>query len=55
MEQPKNPGGRPPKPDDEKLVQRSIRMRQAQWDKVDANGGVDWLRKLIDRAKPKPK
>lgn len=52
MEEPKNKGGRPPKPDSEKLVQRSIRLAPAQWAKFDAAGGIEWLRKLIDRAKP---
>jgi hypothetical protein len=53
MEQPKNPGGRPPKPPDEKLEQRSIRLTPAQWAKYEAAGGIEWLRKLIDRARPK--
>ena len=34
----------------ERLEQRSIRLSPAQWQKVDAYG-LDWLRKLIDRAK----
>lgn len=53
MEEPKRPRGRPPAPPDEKLEQRSIRLTAAQWGKVDAMG-MAWLRKLIDRAKPKP-
>jgi hypothetical protein len=53
MEQPKNPGGRPPKPEAERLVQRSIRLTPAQWAKFDAAGGIAWLRGLIDRARPK--
>ena len=52
MDKPKHPGGRPPKPDEEKLMQRSIRLLPKQWEKFDAAGGIDWLRKLIDRAKP---
>ena len=52
--EPKNKGGRPPKPDSERLVQRSIRLLPSQWAKYDAAGGIDWLRGLIDRAKPKP-
>lgn len=55
MEQPKNKGGRPPKSDDQKLVQRSLRLTPAQWDKYDQAGGIEWLRKLIDRAKVPPK
>lgn len=51
MEKPKNPGGRPPIPDEDKLVQKSIRLKQKHWDKIDALG-LDWLRKLIERAKP---
>lgn len=43
--------GRPPTPDDEKLVVRSIRLKNRQWEKVD-RFGLDWLRALIDRAKP---
>jgi hypothetical protein len=50
MEQPKRPRGRPPTPPDEKLEQRSIRLTAAQWAKIDAKG-LDWLRKLIDRAR----
>jgi hypothetical protein len=44
----KSRGGRPPKPPGEKLVQRSIRLGQEHWDKIDENGGPDWLRKVID-------
>ena len=51
MEQPKNKGGRPPKPDDERLVQRSIRLPPELWAKIAANGGIDWLRAVIKRAK----
>jgi len=51
MEPPKRPRGRPPVPPEEKLEQRSIRLTPAQWEKVDTFG-IDWLRKLIERAKP---
>lgn len=51
-DEPKSRGGRPPKPDDQRLVQRSIRLLPAQWAKYDASGGIEWLRSLIDRAKP---
>lgn len=51
--EPKNRGGRPVKPDDQRLVQRSIRLLPTQWAKFDAAGGVEWLRGLIDRARPK--
>lgn len=52
MGKPKNLGGRPPKPPDERLVQRSIRLTPAQWAKFDAAGGIEWLRSLIQRARP---
>lgn len=51
MEQPKKPMGRPPVPPELKLEQRSIRLTAAQWAKIEAHG-MDWLRKLITRAKP---
>ncbi len=51
MEQPKNKGGRPPKPDSAKLVQRSIRLPLALWANIDAHG-LEWLRAVIKRAKP---
>jgi hypothetical protein len=35
-------------------VQRSIRLLPSQWAKYDAAGGIEWLRGLIDRSKPKP-
>jgi len=52
-EQPVNLGGRPPKPESERLVQRSVRMPPDLWEKVDAHGGVTWIRELIRRARPK--
>ena len=51
MEEPNKKIGAPTKPDDEKLVQRSIRMKNRQWEKVD-RFGLDWLRALIDKARP---
>jgi hypothetical protein len=48
---PKHAGGRPPKPESERLVLRSIRLTPAQWEKIDLHG-KEWLRALIDRAKP---
>ena len=50
MEQPKNKGGRPKKPDAQRLVQRSIRFLPEVWDKIDANG-LDWLRDVVMRAR----
>lgn len=51
MENLKNLGGRPPKSPDEKLEQRSIRLKPCHWRKVDALG-LEWLRALIERGKP---
>ncbi|MDN7465816.1 hypothetical protein [Burkholderia gladioli] len=48
---PKHPGGRPPLPDDQKLIQGSIRLTAEQWAKI-ARYGKPWLRQLIQRAKP---
>lgn len=49
----KKPRGRPPVPPDERLEQRSIRLSAKQWEKIDAAGGIEALRKLIDRWRPK--
>ena len=46
--------GRPPKAPEERLVQRSIRLPPALWEKIDRNG-LDWLRALVKRAKEPPK
>jgi hypothetical protein len=51
MEQPKNKGGRPTKPEDMRLVQRSIRLPPALWAKIDAHG-LEWLRGVIQRTRP---
>jgi len=51
-EAPKRRPGRPPLTEAERLIQRSIRMTAEQWEKIDASGGVPWLRQLIDRARP---
>jgi len=45
------PKGRPPKPESERLVQRSIRLPPDLWAKIDAHG-LEWLRAAIRRAKP---
>jgi hypothetical protein len=50
--EPKRTRGRPPAPPEEKLILRSIRLKAQQWAKVD-EFGIEWLRKLIDRARPK--
>ena len=43
--------GRKPKPPDEVLHTVSVRLSQVQRDKVDALGGLAWLREKIDKAK----
>ena len=43
--------GRKPTPEAEALRVGSIRLTQAQWDKLAALGGVTWLRDKIDRAR----
>lgn len=44
----KRPRGRPEVSDDERLVQRSLRMTAEQWRIFDAHGGVTWLRVEMD-------
>lgn len=51
MEQEKRGRGRPPVAPEDRLEQRSIRLTAAQWAKVD-EGGIVWLRNLIQKAKP---
>lgn len=51
MENEKRSRGRPAKPADELMVNFSVRMTPTQRDKVKLYG-MDWLRKLIDKAKP---
>ena len=43
--------GRKPTPEADALRVGSIRLTQAQWDKLAALGGVAWLRDKIDRAR----
>lgn len=50
MKQPKTRVGRPPKPEAERLIQRSIRLQPDLWAKIDANG-LAWLRAVIRRAR----
>ena len=40
------------KPESERLDHHGIRVTAAQWAKVEANGGLEWLRALIDGAGP---
>lgn len=41
--------GRPELPGDVRLIQRSIRMTEAQWAVVDQHG-LTWLRELVEGA-----
>lgn len=54
MDEPKRPRGRPPKPPEERLVQRTIRLTPDLWEKIDRYGTL-WLRGVIKRAKPPSK
>lgn len=49
----RNKGGRPPKPDSERRVQRSIRLLPRHWAKIDA-AGKEEFEALLDRWRPKP-
>jgi hypothetical protein len=49
---PPNKGGRPPKPEDERLsVPIMLRLTTAMHAKLQRLGGVEWLRDRIERAK----
>jgi len=48
----KRPQGRPVVPEPDRLRAGSIRLTQAQWGKLAALGGAEWLRKKIEKAKP---
>jgi hypothetical protein len=50
----KRPPGRPVVPEAERLKLGTIRLTQAQWDKLAALGGVEWLRKKINAARLPP-
>ena len=43
--------GRKPTPEAEALKVGSIRLTQAQWDKMARLGGAAWLRERIDKAR----
>jgi hypothetical protein len=47
----KRPRGRPRLDEDEKMVGRNVWMPRALWEKIDRNGGVEWLRALVKRAR----
>ena len=49
--EPKRKMGAPKKPDDEKLVQKSIRFKQSILDKIDIYG-LAWARSVLEKAKP---
>lgn len=51
----KNQGGRPPKPEEERLSATVlIRLTQEMRDKLTRLGGVEWIRERIRRAKEPP-
>lgn len=52
MKAPPKPRGRPKLPPEQKLLHGTVRFTAGQWAKIDQNG-MDWLRKLVDRARPK--
>lgn len=43
--------GRKPTPEADALRVGSIRLTQAQWNKLERLGGVAWLREKIDKAR----
>jgi hypothetical protein len=43
--------GRKPLPPEERLIVKSLRLTQGQWDKLARLGGVEWLRERIAKAK----
>lgn len=46
--------GRPPINPEDRLVQRTIRLKSTTWEKIDRLG-LEWLRRLVEKAKdPKP-
>lgn len=49
----KRPQGRPVVSEEARLRVGAIRLTQAQWDKLDALGGAEWLRQQIARARIK--
>lgn len=51
---PKNVGGRPPKPHDQKTAPRSIRLTAARWEKLKRLGVETWLCTMLDNT-PDPK
>jgi len=46
--------GRPPIEPENRLIQRSIRMKQVHWDKIDSHGGEPWLRAVVEKSKVPP-
>lgn len=51
---PKRGRGRPAKPVEETLEQRSVRFSRKHWAKID-EGGMPWLRDLVEKGKLPPK
>ena len=48
---PREGAGRKPTPEAESMKVGSIRLTQAQWDKLARLGGAAWLRDRIDKAR----
>lgn len=53
-EKPKRSRGGQPKPKEQHLVQKSVRMLGSQWAKMERNGGPEWLREVVDAAPDQP-
>ena len=49
------PRGRPPIAGETQTARVSLRLTQAQREKLDALGGPEWIRDAIERAKAPPK
>jgi len=47
----KRRAGRPPIPEEDRLVGRNIRLTLEQWDKLARLGGAAWLRERIRMAR----
>lgn len=51
MDTPKNVGGRPKLPPEEKALRGTVALLPHHWEKVRLYG-VQWLRDLVDKGKP---
>lgn len=43
--------GRPKKDPSERTINKSVRLTEKQWKEFEANGGVAWLRQLLNAVK----